>query len=162
MSFGSESDWNRTVSITCALVRKYYKKQKKEEMALDLDETRAERDYLYGRLLAVADRLEQTAVYKAGKPDDRATNAVRLMAAFAVKPYHTWGVLYQQLIPYIHQLKGAGYYQSIIDSIMVLFGEEYENNAPLSPLYLLGFSAQRRAFFKNKKDSEDEENGTTA
>lgn len=162
----SPGDWNRSISITCALARKYYRKAQlyEEGIALDIDETREERAYLYGRLLAVADRLEKTALYKADKNDTRPTNAVRLMAAFAVKPYHTWGVLYQQLIPYINQLNGAGYYQSIIDGIMIKLSKEYENNEPLSPLYLLGFSAQRRAFLNNKNiqnNSEDDENDTT-
>lgn len=160
----SSNDWDRSIAITCALARKYYnnKHQNKEEIALDLDETRTDRDYLYGRLLAVADRLERVAMYKADKKDIRSTNAVRLMGAFSVKPYHTWGLLYQQLIPYINQLNGAEYYQSIIDGIMVLFGDEYENNTPLSPLYLLGFSAQRREFYiKNKQNEmENDENDT--
>jgi len=159
----SPGDWNRSISITCALVRKYYKQQKKGEIILALDETRKDRDYLYGRLLAVADELEQTAMYKADKKDTRVTNAVRLMGAFAVKPYHTWGILHQQLIPYINQLNGARYYRSIIDDILIQLENEYENNAPLSPLYLLGFSAQRRTLInKNKQtNSGDDENDTT-
>jgi len=143
----NSNDWNRGVSITCALVRKFYKK---EEIKLALDETKKDRSYLYGRLLAVADKLEQTALYKADKNDTRATNAIRLMAAFSVKPYHTWLILHKQLHPYIVQLKGAGYYLSVIDDIQDLFNDqEYENNDPLSPLYLLGFSAQRRILNKN-------------
>jgi CRISPR-associated protein Csd1 len=103
-------------------------------------------------------------MYKAEKSNVRATNAVRLMAAFAVKPYHTWGVLHQQLIPYIVQLNGAGYYQSIIDDIKNLFiDDDYENNTPLSSLYLLGFSAQRREFKNkhNQDDVEEDENGNS-
>jgi CRISPR-associated protein Csd1 len=157
------NDWNRSINITCALARKYYKQQKKEEIILGLNTTRTDRDYLYGRLLAVADRLEQVAMYKANKNEVRTTNAVRLMAAFAVKPYHTWGVLHQQLIPYKKQLNGAGYYQSIIDDILVLLASEYENNTPLSPLYLLGFSAQRREFKNkhNQENLEEDENGNS-
>jgi hypothetical protein len=44
-----------------------------------------------------------------------------------------------------------------------LLASEYENNAPLSPLYLLGFSAQRREF-KNKHNQEsleEDENGNS-
>lgn len=141
----NENDWERSISITCALVRKLYKQQK-EEIQLELETGRRDRDYLFGRLLSVADRLERTALYKADKQDTRATNATRLMNAFQVKPFATWGLLYQQLTPYINQLNGAGYYQSLIDSIMVLFRDgDFENNAPLSPLYLLGYSAQNRA-----------------
>jgi len=157
MSFENENDWKRSVSISCALARKYYKQNEKEDIGLALDETRKEREYLYGRLLAIADRLEQTAMYKANKSDTRTTNAIRFMSAFSVKPYHTWGILYQQLLPYINQLGGAGYYQSLIDDIMVMLADEYEDNSPLSPLYLLGFSAQRRAFIKEKNNQEMED-----
>jgi CRISPR-associated protein Csd1 len=85
------------------------------------------------------------------------------MGAFSVKPNHTWGILHKQLIPYINQLNGAGYHQSIIDDIMKQFSAgEYENNAPLSPLYLLGFSAQRRAFYnKNKQENITGDNNDT-
>lgn len=160
----NENDWERSISITCALVRKLYKQQK-EEIQLELETGRRDRDYLFGRLLSVADRLECTALYKADKQDTRATNATRLMNAFQVKPFATWGLLYQQLTPYINQLNGAGYYQSLIDSIMVLFRDgDFENNAPLSPLYLLGYSAQNRALTKNNqtKKLEGTKNGGTA
>ena len=153
----SESDWKRAINITCALTRKYYRQQK-EEIQLELDIGRTDRDYLFGRLLSIADKLERTALYKADKQDSRATNAIRLMSAFQIKPFSTWGQLYNQLIPYKNQLNGAGYYQSLIDSILVLFKEgDYENNSPLSPLYLLGYSAQNRALSLNKKNEKSEE-----
>ena len=156
----SPNDWNRSISITCALARKYYKEQKKEVIALELDKisekTRKERDFLFGRLLAVADKIEAVALYKADKNNTRTTNAVRLMGAFSVKPYHTWGILNQQLIPYINQLNGARYYQSVIDEILVELADEYKNNNPLSPLYLLGFSAQRRMFASNKQEKKED------
>jgi len=161
----NHDDWERSISITCALVRKYYKQLENEEVILGLNKTRTDRDYLYGRLLAVADKLERDAMYKADKSNIRATNAIRFMAAFAVKPFQTWGVIHKQLIPYINQLYGAGYHLSLIDDIKNLFvDKEYENNAPLSPLYLLGFSAQRREFFKTKnkqENMEENENGNS-
>ena len=126
---------------------------------MDLEQSRQDRDYLYGRLLAVADRLESYALFKGGKTD-RSTNAIRLMGSFSTKPYFTWGVLWNRLLPYITQLQGARYFLSIIDSIMVLFKEgEYENNNPLSPLYLLGYSAQTRALLQKKERLEVNENG---
>lgn len=159
----SENDWKRSVSITCALARKFYKQQK-EEIPLELDTSRTDRDYLYGRLLSVADKLERTALYKADKQDTRPTNATRLMGAYQVKPCSTWLQLYNQLIPYKNQLNGAGYYQSLIDTIMALFKDgDYEDNSPLSPLYLLGYSAQNRALTQNNNEKSEETcNGYTA
>jgi len=159
----SENDWKRSINITCALARKFYK-QKEEEIQLELDTGRTDRDYLFGRLLSVADKLERTALYKADKQDSRPTNATRLMSAFRIKPYSTWGILDMQLDPYRKQLNGAGYYQFIIDEIMVSFKDgDYEDNSPLSPLYLLGYSAQNRALSKNNKNEnlEETDNGNT-
>ena len=46
-------EWNKALTIACALFRKY--KEEKEKYDMALDETRTSRDYLYGRLLAIAD-----------------------------------------------------------------------------------------------------------
>src|SRR5690606_4203261 len=106
-----------------------------------------------GRLLAVADRLEQRALSKSGKREERATNAIRIMSSFSVKPYSTWGILWKQLLPYINQLNGAGYFVSIINEILSLFEKgDFEDNRPLSPLYLLGYSNQIHAFYKKKEE----------
>jgi CRISPR-associated protein Csd1 len=142
-----------SLEIACSLIKKYIKQQKKEEITMELEELRDDRDYLFGRLLAIADRIEQRAMYIADKSDQRSTNALRLMNSFAVKPYSTWGVLWSQLNPYINQLQGAGYFVSVINEIMSLFKSgDYENNKPLSPLYLLGYSHQIRALFAKKND----------
>jgi CRISPR-associated protein Csd1 len=154
--------WERSLQITCSLTKKYIKQKYKEEVLMELEEKRQERNYLFGRLLAVADKLESVALYKQDKNNQRATNAIRLMSSFAIKPYSTWLVLYNQLIPYMnqHQMLGlANYYQSIIDSIMSLFNSgEFEDNRPLSPLYLLGFSAQNRALNNKNKITEENKN----
>lgn len=154
------SDWQKAINISCALIRKYYNQKinNQEEYKMELEESRRDRDYLYGRLLAIADKLEQTALYHANKADQRATNAVRLMNAFSLKPYHTWGIIYHHLLPYRMQLNGATFFQQKIDEVMALFKEgDFENNRPLSPLYLLGYSAQMRALTK-KQDKEENKN----
>lgn len=161
-----ENDWRYYLNVTCSLIKKYYKKQKEEDISMELEEFRNDRDYLYGRLLAVADKLENYAMFKANKnrnmDDRRATNAIRLMSGFSVKPYSTWKVLWNQLIPYINQLNGAAYHLSIIDSIMILFKSgEFEDNKPLSPLYLLGYSAQNRALIKKEKKEESNNDSFT-
>lgn len=46
----------------------------------------------------------------------------------------------------------------LIDEIMSLFENgDYEDNKPLSPLYLLGYSAQNKAFAKSVKEENMEE-----
>jgi len=152
-----EFEWRSSIDITCALYKKYIKQ--KEDIDMELEVNRQDRDYLFGRLLAVADKVERVALYQKAT-DSRATNAMRLMSSFSTRPSATWGVLWQQLIPYLNQLKNSYYYQSLIDSIMILFKSgEYEDNNPLTSLYLLGFSAQNRALTTKKEKMEDNVNG---
>ena len=55
-------------------------------MALQTDYN--SRDYLYGRLLAVAEDIERLALYIAG--EKRNTTAQRYMQQFANRPFTTW------------------------------------------------------------------------
>ncbi len=158
-------DWEQVLCATCALIRRYYYDYKKEEFAVELETERKDRDYLYGRLLAVADKIEFSARYKQGKTnDDRATNAVRYMTAFSQHPFRIWNMLFtQQLNPYIQQLNGAGWYFNIIEDIKRLFEPEaFESDISLDGKYLLGFFAQRRELRKKQvsyqnKGGEDSE-----
>lgn len=126
---------------------------------MELERKRSDRDYLYGRMLAIADKIESHARYLQDKKSDiekRPTNAVRYMSAFATKPFRTWEVIYRQLNPYIQRLNGAEWYQRELDEIMSLFEEgQYENDKPLNGKYLMGYSLQRRAL--NSKNINGEE-----
>ena len=153
--------WEMAMSVVCALARKYYA-DKKEVIPLALETTRTDRDYLYGRLLALADRLESYARHvqtRGSNTDKRPTNAVRYMQRFAVKPYSTWGLLFNQLSPYIKRLNGAEWYQRQIDEVLDLFEpEDFKNDTQLAPLYLMGYSLQRRALYiKDTSKEEDNE-----
>ena len=95
------------------LWKKHYiddaRKQNKQEdtISMYLEPTRNDRDYLYGRLLALADRFENGVLYKQGISDTRPTNAVKLMSNFVAKPFTTWGTLWKQLMPYLKSANGA-------------------------------------------------------
>lgn len=161
-------DWEIALGAACALIRKYYHDDKKEVYNVELETNRDDRDYLYGRLLAIADDIESRARFKQGKTKDEvsATNAIRYMTAFAQNPFRTWNLLFtQQLNPYIQQLSGADWHMSLIREIMCKFKpREYESNVPLDGLYLLGFFAQKQKIFEERskkkanKDVDKEEN----
>ncbi|MFR1502213.1 MAG: type I-C CRISPR-associated protein Cas8c/Csd1, partial [Ruminococcus sp.] len=68
---------------------------------MELDETCTRRDYLYGRLLAVAEVAESVALNKKEGNDARITNARRYFTAFVNQPYRTWNVIRQRLEPYL-------------------------------------------------------------
>lgn len=110
-----------------------------------LDEHRKTRDYLYGRLLALADSLEQWALNKAR--EDRQTNAARLMQRFAEHPYSTWRTIELSLAPYKARLGGQSQKrQTMIDEVKNLFDtEDFISDKKLNGEFLLAFSCQRVA-----------------
>lgn len=142
-------EWEKTMSITCALINK------KEGISVALDESNTERDYLFGRLLAVADVLERRAL---GKEELRATNAIRYMNAFSRHPERTWKTIQSCLQPYQLRLgKKASDLNKIIDDIGSRIPVDQFNNKPLSGLYLLGFYSQRHAIYNNKGNGDTED-----
>jgi len=156
----STQEWEKTLAIACAIYYKHYNNKKKEVLLMELQDTRMDRDYLYGRLLAVADKIEQVARYKQGKTskdDARPTVAMRYMSAFVTTPFKTWGVISKEIRPYQNMLNGAEYYQKQIDDILSLSQSDFESNVSLSPLYLLGYSAQRKVLNAKKESKEDNE-----
>lgn len=142
-------EWNKTLSIACALYKKF---NEKEGYSMALDESRRSRDYLYGRLLAAADCLERFALFTSEKKRD--TNSARLMQRFADRPCSTWKTIELSLIPYRARLGGrAKKYQDVIDKAMCLFdpAEDFTSDKPLSGEFLLGYHCQREDL-KSKKD----------
>ena len=133
-------EWEKTLSIACALYRKY-RQQENYDMALDLN--RKTRDYLYGRLLALADSLEQWALNSAN--EDRQTNAARLMNRFSEHPFSTWKSIELSLEPYKARLGGKSKKrQRMIDEVVAAFNEdEFLSDKRLSGEFLLGYHCQR-------------------
>lgn len=111
---------------------------------MSLDIKNCSRDYLYGRLLAVAENIESYALYLAG--EKRSTNAERYMQQFADRPYYTWRNLELALRPYQERLKNNGKDtgRQAISEIMELFAtEDYLNDEKLSGEFLLGYHCQK-------------------
>ncbi len=155
-----KSKWENATGVACAMTRKYYI-DKKEVFSLELDKNCRDRSYLYGRLLAIADKIESHARFlQTGKDDTdkRPTNAVRYMSAFAAKPFRTWTLIFGMINPSIQRLNGAEWYQQQIDEIMSKFKEgDFESDKPLDGRYLLGYSHQRRKLYnKDKEEQKDE------
>ena len=110
---------------------------------MSLDESRTDRDYLYGRLLGAADKLEEYALRK--KENDRnVTAAIRYMQTFSMRPFTTWETIHSTLLPYIQQVKNSIAF-SEIQLIQNKFRsiESYEDDNPLSGLYLIGYYHER-------------------
>lgn len=143
-------EWEKTLSIACALINR-----RLEGYSVALDEANQHRDYLFGRLLAVADVLERNAL---GVEETRATNAVRYMNAFSRHPARTWKTIQESLQPYQARLgTRATYWNRMIDEIGSRISLDDFNNKPLSGIYLLGYYSQRQALYTRKNKSDDSE-----
>ena len=144
-------EWNKTLSIACSLFKKY----SKENYNMCIDENRTTRDYLYGRLLAIADKLEGHALSKT--KEKRETNAARYMQIFAEHPFKTWRQIELALSPYKARLGGAHYYTSLIDGVMCKFSQEdFNNDKALNGEFLLGYHCQRAELWEKLKAEEPE------
>ena len=150
-------NWERVLTLACSFVKKSRYEREKEEWNVALDKECKIRDYLYGRLLAVADRIEYRT-YERDKDTSRVTNAKRYMSTFSQRPFDTWKILEENLQPYLNKLSIAErrYYENLLDSIEVLFDmEEFQNNDKLDGLYLLGFHSQSYDLKYNKNKAND-------
>lgn len=139
-------EWEKTLSITCALLNK------QEGCQVALDTENMDRDYLFGRLLAIADVMERRAL---GSGEMRASNALRYMNAFSKHPERTWKTIQDSLQPYQARLGTKGLYLSkLIDEVASTISFEDFNNKPLSGKYLLGFYSQRHDLYQKKENND--------
>ena len=125
---------------------------------MEVDAICKERDYLYGRLLAVADRIEYRT-YDRDKDGKRITNAKRYMNVFSQRPYQTWKIVEESLSPYLAKLDlpERNRYLKLLDEIYVQFKpEDFVKNDRLEGLYLLGYHSQSYAL-KYKEEIKEEE-----
>lgn len=137
-----EWKWRECISTTCALIHKEQVQSGGSVFDAMLDTSSRDRDYLYGRLLAVAHHAE----CKAGDFKKPMTNAVRLFQRFVQRPRETWAQLHDKLIPYLSHLSkkhGKEFYQSVIGDIEAQFdGEALASQTSLGLTFLQGFHSQ--------------------
>ena len=143
----------------CAAIRKYHCDHLKEEWDMALDKNCSDRSYLFGRLLAIADAIENNTYTD---EDRRETNAIRMQKAFTLRPMTTWSALWDKLRPYNKRLAQSKpglyrYYHSVIDDILNRLSPfDPTLNHKLDDIYLLGYSHQR-AYRTEKSHSQETE-----
>ena len=147
-------EWEKTLGIACALFKGAFK-NKEYQMTLETD--RHSRDYLYGRLLAIAEHIEIRALYVAGEKRD--TTAAKLMQRFADHPSSTWRIIEPALKPYISRLraKRPGFMyemDKLLDEIIPSFvSNDFLDDSKLSGEFLLGYHCQRQILNPPKTDN---------
>lgn len=146
-------EWEKALGVACALFKGAFKKK---EYLMSLETDRNSRDYLYGRLLAIAEHIESRALYVAGEKRD--TTAAKLMQRFADHPSSTWRIIELALKPYISRLRArrAGFMyemDKLLDEIIPSFvGNDFLDDSKLSGEFLLGYHCQRQILNPPKTD----------
>ena len=159
LAYKERRNWERVLALACSLVKKSRMgRNEQEEWNVALDRKEKNRNYLYGRLLAVADRIE----YRTYEKDEtaRVTNAKRYMNTFSQRPYETWKVIEESIQPYLNKLKVPEriFLENLLNEIYDLFEKEsFQDNSRLEGLYLLGFHSQAYDLKAKKEDKEEEE-----
>ena len=155
-------EWEKSLGIACALFRGHFT-ERNYHMALEPDRTT--RDYLYGRLLAIAEHIEDRALYIAGERRD--TSAAKLMQRFADRPYSTWRTIELSLSPYKTRLQARrpAFLKEMkeqLDAIIGSFqGTDFTDERRLTGEFLLGYHCQRQALWTKpdvEADDEDDNN----
>lgn len=144
-------EWNRTLAVACAVYKGYYarhvKPSERRMHSMVLDTEKNTRDYLYGRLLAVAEYVERSALDMAG--ENRPTNAERLMQRFADHPCSTWRQLELQIKPSMQRLrhgKHSGLHTAATQMLREICDkfcdDDFTAARKLSGEFLLGYHCQ--------------------
>ena len=174
------ANWQRNIGVACALYKgwraRHHDLSQRRTYPMSLDTENRSRDYIFGRLLAVAEHLERTALRIAN--ETRATNAENYMQRFVMRPFHTWEQLETNLKPYKDRLR-KDYPVRISEKFVLtspigfLSNRENEINQlicvlddlkqegcdldkPLEPEFLLGYHSQKMAY-RNKSNQPEQE-----
>jgi len=155
--------WEEHLGVACALFKGFYLRHsdqtKRRKYTMALEEDRKSRDYLYGRLLAIAERIEEVALNVGG--ESRPTTAARLMQRFADRPFSTWRNIELGLQPYMQRLQGtrAGFLtnrKKDLDAVFAAFSpDDFTSEKQLSGEFLLGYHCQKQYWRNTKSDNNE-------
>lgn len=133
----------------------------KQEYKMTLESERKTRDYLFGRLLACYERLEDVYLFSNGQK--RSTHAIKLMNQFMERPNSTLLQIHKNTLHCEDKLKTSrsGFLHNIKNEISLINSmfdfNDYVSDKRLTGEFLLGYYCQRETF-KTTKVVEKEEN----
>ncbi|MDY5729956.1 MAG: type I-C CRISPR-associated protein Cas8c/Csd1 [Eubacteriales bacterium] len=155
-----DTQWNSVVRVALAILSKNHK----ENMFMR-EEAKQTRSYLYGRLLAIYEKVENDVLkVKNTGGDIRSSNASRLWNAYVNKPNATMMTLEMKTKSYENTMAASkelrGYYYKLHKAKADIFRlleemADARSNAPLDDDFIFGYYAQTKDFY-TKKENENE------
>ncbi|MGN0592516.1 MAG: type I-C CRISPR-associated protein Cas8c/Csd1 [Ruminococcus sp.] len=155
LSYDKKYHHRQVLEAACGMVRKRNIEKNEGVMAVAYDPNEKDRSYLYGCLLALADKVEADT-YEGDDRNKRNTNAQRYWEVFSKRPYQTWKIIEERLQPYLNKPGSyRAYYQKHLNKIMdKMTLESFSDNRALSPAYLLGYHHYTSYLFGHKTEEE--------
>lgn len=153
----------RVLSTACAVIMKYYRDRDENDVKgvkdqMELDVTNRDRSYLFGRLLAILERVERVTF---SEDEKREPNAIRYQTVYVNHPLSTWRTLTELVNPYLQKVRPGSrkFYQDLISEITegLVSGKPEELDQRLEATYLLGYYLQRAALIRKDKQEKDKQ-----
>lgn len=155
LSYDKRYNHRLVIEVICSMVRAKLNENMEGVEFMAYDSNEKNRSYLYGCLLAIADKAESDTYDKEDR-ENRITNARRYWSKFSQRPYQTWGIIEEHLRPYINQHPYKAAIEKKIQEITEKFEpKEFSNNTRLEPLYLLGYHHFMAYMYKNRTQEEN-------
>lgn len=157
VAYENVMNYRHVLHTACSLVKKYYW-DKGVKFDMVLDENCTNRSYLFGRLLAIAEKIERTTF---DQGETRVTNAERYMRQFSQTPFRTWELIRKSTQVHLNQIRPGSreFYKNLYAEIEGLFDEgAFEDKKPLDGRFLLGYDCQREALKKSSEKNQANEN----
>lgn len=144
----------------CAVLKKFYFDQNREEWNMELDPGKHDRSYQFGRLLAVLEKVERDTY---GNDEGWEPNAIRHQSVFCQRPLYAAAYIEKQLEQTYfprQQPDMRSFYKNLISQIMEEIHKfpDSQWNQPLADTYLMGYYLQRGALYASKEKHIEEVN----
>lgn len=161
----SNMTWDYIRRIACALLKYDKFGGEDKEMDLTIERNLEDRDFLFGRLFAILEHIEQRGYYKQhGKKEERLSVMKRYWSAGVKRPAKTYTAVYENILHYEKNLspESRAYLEKLCSGIVVQLKEIGGfHNSPLKETYIVGYSQQKEELLKketgNKGGNEDGE-----
>ncbi|MDW7774623.1 MAG: type I-C CRISPR-associated protein Cas8c/Csd1 [Desulfobulbaceae bacterium] len=159
------AEWEKHLGVACALYRGFHQRHtdrnQRRTYAMTLEKDNRSRDYLYGRLLAIAERIEEIALSVGG--ENRPTTAARMMQRFADRPSSTWRNIELAIQPFMQRLQSsrpgflANRKKELDDVTSAFQNGDFSKDKPLSGEFLLGYHCQRMVYRNTQSETIQED-----
>ncbi|HPY83916.1 MAG TPA: type I-C CRISPR-associated protein Cas8c/Csd1 [Ruminococcus flavefaciens] len=155
LSYDNSYNHRSVLETACGMIRKHII-DGKGDVSMAYDPNITDRSYLYGCLLAIADKAESES-FDEQERNVRVTNARRYWNAFSQRPFMTWRIIEERLRTYLNKLgKAQVKYSKWINEITSkMDAAAFADNSRLEPMYLLGYHNFTEYMYNSNSNKEE-------